>query len=76
MLRSDERILCTHAGSLIRPPELRAFLELQHEGEPYDEEAYESCLRDSVSGVVRRQLEAGLDVVDDGEFGKPILWNS
>ena len=76
MLRSEGRILCTHAGSLIRPPELRSFLELQHAGTPYDEEAFESCLRDSVGEVVRRQLEAGLDVVDDGEFGKPILWNS
>jgi 5-methyltetrahydropteroyltriglutamate--homocysteine methyltransferase len=76
VLRSDERILCTHAGSLIRPPALRAFLERRHAGEPVDDEAYETCLRDSVGEVVRRQLEVGIDVPDDGEFGKPILWNS
>jgi 5-methyltetrahydropteroyltriglutamate--homocysteine methyltransferase len=76
VLRSDERILCTHAGSLIRPPELRRFLELEHDGQPYDEAAYETCLRDSVAEVVRHQLEVGIDVPDDGEFGKPILWNS
>jgi 5-methyltetrahydropteroyltriglutamate--homocysteine methyltransferase len=70
MKRSAERILTTHAGSLIRPPEL---LELAHRRPTHGlagERAYEDCLRHSVAEVVRRQAEAGVDVVSDGEFGK------
>jgi 5-methyltetrahydropteroyltriglutamate--homocysteine methyltransferase len=58
-----DRILTTHAGSLIRPPEL---LELSGQDDP----AYDAALADAVADVVRRQVEAGIDVVDDGEFGK------
>jgi 5-methyltetrahydropteroyltriglutamate--homocysteine methyltransferase len=75
-MSSEERILTTHAGSLVRPPGLRALLERQHRGEPYDEEEFERVLRDSVAEVVREQAAAGIDVVSDGEFGKPILWNA
>jgi len=75
-MSSEERILTTHAGSLVRPPALRALLELQHRGEPYDEEELERVLRSSVAEVVREQAVAGIDVVSDGEFGKPILWNA
>jgi 5-methyltetrahydropteroyltriglutamate--homocysteine methyltransferase len=39
-------------------------------GQEYDEAAYEETLRDEVAAVVRRQAEAGIDVVSDGEFGK------
>ncbi len=65
-----ERILATHTGSLIRPPELLAFLAAKERGQEIDEDAYQSCLRDSVADVVRRQVEAGIDVPDDGEMGK------
>jgi 5-methyltetrahydropteroyltriglutamate--homocysteine methyltransferase len=65
-----ERILATHTGSLIRPPELLAFLAAKERGKPFDEAAYAECLRDAVADVVRRQVEAGIDVVDDGEMGK------
>jgi 5-methyltetrahydropteroyltriglutamate--homocysteine methyltransferase len=75
-MSSQERILTTHAGSLVRPPDLRALLRKQHDGEPYDEEEFERVLRDSVAEVVREQAAAGIDVVSDGEFGKPILWNA
>jgi 5-methyltetrahydropteroyltriglutamate--homocysteine methyltransferase len=37
--------------------------------------AYDKCLADSVAGIVRRQAEAGIDVVSDGEFGKAISWS-
>ena len=70
MKRSENRILTTHAGSLIRPPEVAAFDAARQEGRPVDSEAYETALRDAVFGVVRRQAEAGIDVVDDGEFSK------
>ena len=65
------RILTTHVGSLARPRELFPFLGAIDRGEPYDEAAYEQVLVDAVSDVVRRQLEAGIDVIDDGEMGKP-----
>ncbi len=65
-----DRILATHTGSLIRPPELLAFLAARERGEVVDEDAYQSTLRDAVSGVVHRQVEAGIDVPDDGDMGK------
>ncbi len=65
-----ERILATHTGSLIRPPELLAFLAAKERGQPVDEAAYQSALRDSVTEVVHHQVEVGIDVPDDGEMGK------
>jgi len=64
------RILTTHAGSLIRPPELLELLARTEAGEPVDDARYEDVLRRAVVDVVRRQAEAGIDVVDDGEMGK------
>ena len=65
-----DRILTTHAGSLIRPPELLDVMGKIERGEPYDEAEYERLLRTTVEDVVRRQAEAGIDVIDDGEMGK------
>lgn len=76
MTGSSERILTTHVGSLIRPPALRPFLEAQRDREPYDETAYDRCLREAVAEIVREQEEAGVDVVSDGELGKDLLWCS
>jgi 5-methyltetrahydropteroyltriglutamate--homocysteine methyltransferase len=64
------RILVTHAGSLIRPNELLSFLSAMDNGAPYDRAAYAAALRSAVTAVVRTQLDAGLDVIDDGEMGK------
>src|SRR5687767_12973547 len=55
MKRSVDRVLTTHAGSLIRPPQLLERL---------------TTLRDATCDVVKRQVEAGVDIVNDGEFGK------
>jgi 5-methyltetrahydropteroyltriglutamate--homocysteine methyltransferase len=74
MKRSTERILTTHVGSLIRPPALQEFLRAKQSGRPYDEAAYQACLKESVADIVRRQAEAGVDIVSDGEFGKSISW--
>lgn len=65
-----DRILATHTGSLIRPPELLSFLAIKERGGAIDEDAYAKTLRDAVADVVDRQVEAGIDVVDDGEMGK------
>src|SRR6266850_3863418 len=69
------RILTTHVGSLIRPPELLKFIAARQAGQPYDEAAYAESLARSVAEVVRRQAEAGIDVPSDGEFGKSISWS-
>jgi 5-methyltetrahydropteroyltriglutamate--homocysteine methyltransferase len=73
--QSSDRIRTTHVGSLIRPPKLLEFIRPRQNGQPYDEQAYAKCLRDSVADVVRRQADAGIDVVSDGEFGKSISWS-
>jgi 5-methyltetrahydropteroyltriglutamate--homocysteine methyltransferase len=75
MKRSTERILTTHVGSLIRPQPLQEFLRARQAGKDYDCAAYDACLRRSVADVVKRQAEAGVDVVSDGEFGKAISWS-
>jgi len=75
MKRSVDRILTTHVGSLIRPPALQEFLRAKQKGEAFDQEAYGRCLTESVAAIVRRQAEAGIDVVSDGEFGKSISWS-
>jgi len=71
MKRSANRILTTHVGSLPRPPELLRMVLAKDRGEPYDENALREAMQRSVRAIVRRQAEAGLDVIDDGEFGKP-----
>ncbi|MQA09381.1 MAG: hypothetical protein GEU98_12680 [Pseudonocardiaceae bacterium] len=73
--QNTERVLATHVGSLVRPPELVEILELKEHGEPYDHEAYEATLRQAVVDVVRQQAEAGIDIVSDGEFGKSVSWS-
>src|SRR5882724_3340407 len=74
MKRSTQRILTTHVGSLIRPKPLLDLLRSRQNGQ-IDDHAYAECLKESVAGVVRRQAEAGIDVVDDGEYGKNISWS-
>ena len=69
MKRSTEHILTTHTGSLPRPPELLAALERRDRGEP-DVEGLDEQIRAAVAEVVRRQAEAGVSVVNDGEEGK------
>ncbi|MFL6799932.1 MAG: epoxyalkane--coenzyme M transferase [Xanthobacteraceae bacterium] len=69
-----ERIMTTHVGSLVRPPHLVEFLHKIENGEPYDQERYEACLKDSIAEVVRQQAEVGIDIVSDGEFSKGRNW--
>jgi 5-methyltetrahydropteroyltriglutamate--homocysteine methyltransferase len=70
MKRSTERILVTHAGSLARPKDLMETLLARNEGKPYDREALAQGIRSAVAEVVRKQLECGIDIVNDGELGK------
>jgi len=73
--RSENRILTTHVGSLIRPPKLLEFLSGMRSGQSIDARAHADCLKESVAQVVRQQADAGIDVVSDGEFGKSISWS-
>jgi 5-methyltetrahydropteroyltriglutamate--homocysteine methyltransferase len=69
MQRSSERILTTHVGSLPRPPDLLAMV--QANGADFDAPANAARLRAAVNEIVKKQIELGIDVIDDGEFGKP-----
>src|SRR4051794_41664467 len=71
MLRSTGRIRTTHTGSLPRPPEILETLHQLAAGRPVDPTAYESALTQHVRDIVRRQVEAGIDTVSDGECSKP-----
>jgi 5-methyltetrahydropteroyltriglutamate--homocysteine methyltransferase len=67
MKRSQNRILTTHVGSLSRPADLIAMYRDQAPAEKL-----EARLTSAVGEVVHRQIEAGIDVVNDGEYGKPV----
>jgi 5-methyltetrahydropteroyltriglutamate--homocysteine methyltransferase len=70
MLRSSERILTTHSGSLPRPPRLAELLAAKDSGKAYDEAELAAEVRTSVFDVVRRQAATGLDLINDGEHSK------
>jgi 5-methyltetrahydropteroyltriglutamate--homocysteine methyltransferase len=75
MQHSSDRILTTHSGSLSRPADLIAINRERAEGRKVDDGAYARCLAGAVAGVVRKQRELGIDIPDDGEFGKPMAAN-
>src|SRR5436305_4032056 len=70
MMRSSERILTTHVGSLPRPRDLLAFLEAREMGGDFDQAAFEKRLAAAVRDVVAKQVAAGIDSVCDGEQSK------
>jgi 5-methyltetrahydropteroyltriglutamate--homocysteine methyltransferase len=70
MLYSTDRILVTHAGSLPRPPDLRAMVVAKSAGEAYDAAALDRRLTEAVAETVRHQLDSGIDIVNDGELSK------
>ena len=70
MKRSEGRILTTHAGSLPRPADLLKLIQAKERGEPYDRDAYIRRVRTAVATIVGKQVQLGLDVIDDGEMGK------
>ena len=67
MKKSDARILTTHVGSIPRPAALRDLLVRQDRGEPVDDKALAGEAEAAVREVVARQLEAGIDIGNDGE---------
>ena len=70
-MRSTDRILTTHAGSLPRPDDIVEMMRARTRGDKRDTAADAARVRQGVAEVVRKQADIGLDMVDDGEFGKP-----
>ena len=70
MKRSTDKILTSHAGSLPRPDNLIALNRARGSGEAVDERTFANALAAAVAETVRRQTEVGIDIPDDGEFGK------
>jgi len=70
MKRSTDRILTTHTGSLPRANDLTLLLEALDAGTVPEQAAFDTRVRRAVGDIVRQQVDAGVDVVNDGEQGK------
>ncbi|HYM68668.1 MAG TPA: cobalamin-independent methionine synthase II family protein [bacterium] len=71
MRRSTERMLTTHTGSLPRSADVLAMLKLAEAGALKDQRGFQARVRAAVAEAVRKQVDAGIDIVNDGEQGKP-----
>src|SRR5207249_349243 len=67
---STDRILTTHTGSLPRPNDLVELLYAADSGELADAQSFQRRVAEAVAASVQQQMEAGVDVVNDGEMGK------
>jgi 5-methyltetrahydropteroyltriglutamate--homocysteine methyltransferase len=70
MVQSEMQFSTTHVGSLPRSQDVVDALFARERGEPWDDGAFASCIREAVSLSVARQVGAGIDVVSDGETSK------
>jgi 5-methyltetrahydropteroyltriglutamate--homocysteine methyltransferase len=70
MTTRSDRILTTHTGSLPRGEPLSSLLIDQEQGEPVDLAALESAMSNRVAHVLRKQVEVGIDIANDGEQGR------
>jgi 5-methyltetrahydropteroyltriglutamate--homocysteine methyltransferase len=75
MLRSTDRIMTTHAGTLPREDALTKMVYARADGRPYDKAALAEGVRAGVQEVVKKQIERGIDSVNDGELGKTNFTN-
>ena len=71
MKRSTDRILTTHVGSLPRPDDLRAMWAKTSDSTA-DDAVLKARLRSAIGEIVIRQKQTGIDIPNDGEFGKPM----
>ena len=67
---ADARFLTTHVGSLPRSPAVVEQIFARERGERVDEAVFDVVMRDAVDAVVARQVQAGIDIVSDGEMSK------
>jgi len=70
MKRSERRILTTHTGSLPRSSEMQELLRLREGQDDLDQAAFDASTHQAVAEVVQRQIDTGLDVINDGEQGR------
>ncbi|HUB95519.1 MAG TPA: cobalamin-independent methionine synthase II family protein [Stellaceae bacterium] len=70
-MRSADRFLTTHTGSLPRPDDLTRFMFAKAEGIPVDGAILAARVKSAVGEIVERQVKAGIDIVNDGEMSKP-----
>ncbi|MEO1678319.1 MAG: cobalamin-independent methionine synthase II family protein [Pseudomonadota bacterium] len=63
-------IATTHVGSLPRTQDVVDFIFARERGEPYNQDAFDGCMAKAVDETVRRQVEAGVSIVSDGETSK------
>jgi 5-methyltetrahydropteroyltriglutamate--homocysteine methyltransferase len=71
MIRSTDRFLTTHTGSLPRPDDLIRMMYAKEEGVPVDRAALGTRVREAVAEIVKKQADAGIDLINDGELSKP-----
>ena len=71
MKTSTDRILTTHTGSLPRPKPLIDLILGREKGDAVAADTFEAATANAVDGIVAQQVEAGIDVVSDGEMSKP-----
>src|SRR5215470_340507 len=71
MIRSTDRFLTTHTGSLPRPDDLIRMMYAKEEGVPVNAQALGARVRAAVAEIVRKQADAGVDLINDGELSKP-----
>ena len=71
MMRSTDRFLTTHTGSLPRPDDLIRMMYAKEEGVPIDRAGLSARVRSAVAEVVQKQANAGIDLINDGELSKP-----
>jgi len=70
MKRSESRILTTHTGSLPRSPELQELLRSRLDPKAGEAEEFRTGVDEGVADVVAKQVEIGIDVINDGEQGR------
>lgn len=71
MTTGANRILTTHTGSLPRPDDLIQIMWAKGDGVPVDPKALDERVATAVGEAVRRQVTAGISIVNDGEMSKP-----
>ncbi len=64
------KVLTTHTGSLPRTQEVVDFIFARENGEAYDQGAFDAAMTAAVSETVKKQVDAGIDIVSDGETSK------
>jgi 5-methyltetrahydropteroyltriglutamate--homocysteine methyltransferase len=64
------KILTSHVGSLPRTQDVVDFIFARENGEAYDKNGFAGCMTTACAETVRRQVEAGIDIVSDGETSK------